>query len=175
MHETDLSLSRPQDRIAPARSVARKAIRSFAWISRSKLTIGAIAAIYNEDGRILVIKNRLYERGAWGLPAGLSKLNEPTDVTATREVEEEVGLQLPITPDHEVALYRQPWSRHIDVLYRIEKVKEGVLKPGRFEIKDARWVDPDRPGTLTPEASLALEVLRGFRPSGTLLFWRRTP
>ena len=58
---------------------------------------GSVAIIEDGDGRILM-QQRAYPRGRWGLPGGLMELGESTEETARREVFEETGLRLgPLT------------------------------------------------------------------------------
>jgi len=54
---------------------------------------GCIVFIINQSGQILM-QQRKYPRGKWGLPGGLMELGESTEETARREVFEETGLKL---------------------------------------------------------------------------------
>ena len=54
---------------------------------------GCNAIIQNEAGQILM-QQRTYPRGKWGLPGGLMELGESTEETIRREVKEETGLVL---------------------------------------------------------------------------------
>ena len=54
---------------------------------------GCIAFIENPDGQILM-QQRKYPYGKWGLPGGLMELGESTEETVKREVLEETGLKL---------------------------------------------------------------------------------
>jgi len=54
---------------------------------------GCIVFIQNAEGRIL-LQQRKYPYGKWGLPGGLMELGESTEETTKREVFEETGLTL---------------------------------------------------------------------------------
>ena len=54
---------------------------------------GCNAIIRNNAGQIL-LQQRTYPRGKWGLPGGLMELGESTEETIRREVKEETGLDL---------------------------------------------------------------------------------
>jgi 8-oxo-dGTP diphosphatase len=54
---------------------------------------GCGAAIRDETGRLLLIQRlREPEAGAWGLPGGKIDFGERAEVTARREIEEELGI-----------------------------------------------------------------------------------
>jgi len=53
----------------------------------------SIAFIQNSKGQILM-QQRTYPYGKWGLPEGLMELGESTEETVRREISEETGLQL---------------------------------------------------------------------------------
>ena len=54
---------------------------------------GCIAFIYNKQEQILM-QQRKYPYGKWGLPGGLMELGESTEETVRREIFEETGLTL---------------------------------------------------------------------------------
>ncbi|MCL2405759.1 MAG: NUDIX domain-containing protein [Defluviitaleaceae bacterium] len=54
---------------------------------------GCIAAIRNKKGQLLM-QQRTYPHGVWGLPGGLMELGESTIDTVKRKVMEETGLKL---------------------------------------------------------------------------------
>jgi len=58
---------------------------------RPLLLTGAVVIIVDSVGRIL-LQQRTYPSGTWGLPGGLMELGESTEETAEREVYEETGL-----------------------------------------------------------------------------------
>ena len=54
---------------------------------------GSIVFILNAAGEVLM-QQRAYPHGKWGLPGGLMELGESTEETARREILEETGLSL---------------------------------------------------------------------------------
>jgi 8-oxo-dGTP pyrophosphatase MutT (NUDIX family) len=57
------------------------------------ILVGAVVVIVDPQGRIL-LQQRKYPYGAWGLPGGLMELGESAEETARREVMEETNLNL---------------------------------------------------------------------------------
>lgn len=60
---------------------------------RPLILVGAVTVIVDEAGRIL-LQQRKFPKGAWGIPGGLMELGESTEEVARREVYEETGLSL---------------------------------------------------------------------------------
>jgi len=60
---------------------------------RPLIFVGAVVVITDNKGRIL-LQQRKYPNGVWGIPGGLMELGESTEDVARREVYEETGLSL---------------------------------------------------------------------------------
>lgn len=60
---------------------------------RPLIFVGAVAVIVDEVGRIL-LQQRRFPYGSWGIPGGLMELGESTEEVAKREVFEETGLKI---------------------------------------------------------------------------------
>ncbi|MBB2479724.1 NUDIX hydrolase [Bacillus sp. APMAM] len=60
---------------------------------RPLIFVGAVVIILDEQKRIL-LQQRTYPNGVWGLPGGLMELAESVEETARREVLEETGLKV---------------------------------------------------------------------------------
>lgn len=57
--------------------------------------IGAAAAIFDDQGRILLVRHN-YERHNWEIPGGIGEPGESAAETARREVREEIGLDVEV-------------------------------------------------------------------------------
>lgn len=58
---------------------------------RPLIFVGSVVVIVDEQGRIL-LQQRKFPDGVWGIPGGLMELGESTEDVAKREVLEETGL-----------------------------------------------------------------------------------
>ncbi|MGR3764624.1 NUDIX hydrolase [Rossellomorea sp. NS-SX7] len=61
--------------------------------TRPLILPGAVVIIL-DDSKNVLLQQRRYPSGKWGLPGGLMELAESTEETARREVKEETNLQL---------------------------------------------------------------------------------
>ncbi|MCR2822374.1 NUDIX hydrolase [Lederbergia panacisoli] len=60
---------------------------------RPVILVGSVVIVLNEDNEVL-LQQRSYPYGVWGLPGGLMELTESTEDCARREVLEETGLTI---------------------------------------------------------------------------------
>ncbi|MGM8215433.1 NUDIX hydrolase [Bacillaceae bacterium W0354] len=60
---------------------------------RPLIFVGAVCIILDEQHRIL-LQERKFPKGRWGVPGGLMELGESTEDVARREVKEETGLSI---------------------------------------------------------------------------------
>ncbi|MFD1204625.1 MULTISPECIES: NUDIX hydrolase [Sporosarcina] len=60
---------------------------------RPLIFVGAVTIIVDEKGRLL-LQQRKFPHGAWGITGGLMELGESTEDVARREILEETGLQV---------------------------------------------------------------------------------
>ena len=101
------------------------------------------AIIFNGAGRILLIHQ---QKGHWGFPKGHMEKGETEEMTALREIKEEVGLDVEIdTGFREVTRY-SPYPGVVkDVVYFAARVKGGISPRVRLQPEEVigyEWVTP---------------------------------
>ena len=60
---------------------------------RPLILVGSVVIIIDEKGRLL-LQERQFPKGAWGIPGGLMELGESTEDVAKREIFEETGYKI---------------------------------------------------------------------------------
>jgi 8-oxo-dGTP pyrophosphatase MutT (NUDIX family) len=100
---------------------------------------GAAAVIFDDDGRILLVKEN-YGRRRYGFPGGAVEPGEPPDDAVLRELQEETTLEAAV--DHLVGLYRleNGFSVH---LFRCRIIAGTAAVPDTDEIAEVGWYEPD--------------------------------
>jgi 8-oxo-dGTP pyrophosphatase MutT (NUDIX family) len=115
-----------------------------AHIGYVSASVGADAAIFDDDDRILLV--RRVDDGRWGLIAGWVDSNESPEATVVREIEEEVGLQA--TVDELVGVFFRPASFDglphgtVSIVY-LCSVIGGTLRTQPHEVHEAVYCAVD--------------------------------
>jgi len=108
-----------------------------------KLIEAGGGVVENPDGKIILI----YRNGFWDLPKGKKEPEEPIEITALREVKEEVGLTElePITfIDYSYHIYKlnNEWILKKTAWYTMKTDDEPALIPQTIEgIEKAIWIN----------------------------------
>jgi 8-oxo-dGTP diphosphatase len=132
----------------------RRVVRTLA----PSFTVGAICLVERSDGALLLVRQSY--RNRWGVPGGLLKKGETSDVAARREVLEEVGLEIELLGEPAVVVDPEP--RRVDLVYRARPVDEGAtdqVAPSSPEIVEARWFPAAELPELQAETATALVAL----------------
>jgi NAD+ diphosphatase len=99
-----------------------------------------IVLIINDKEEALLAHNRNFAAGVYSLIAGFNEAGENLEATITREVREEVGLEL---RDINYRL-SQPWPFPNSLMLGFTaRYASGTLKVDGVEIEDARWFTRD--------------------------------
>lgn len=88
------------------------------WCGNTKFLVGAVGVIFDEAGRVLLVKHTYRNRYPWGLPGGWVRGRERLEEALEREVAEETGLRIRVGEVfHTRSGYRRP---QLDVSFLCE-------------------------------------------------------
>jgi ADP-ribose pyrophosphatase YjhB (NUDIX family) len=112
---------------------------------------GASVIAEDEQGRVLLVRHS-YMPG-WSLPGGGVGRNEPPEVAAVREMQEEVGLTSSAPPEF-LGLYTRKvaWFSNVIALYRLRDVRI-AFRPN-LEVREVMFCDPSSPPADTQAGTL---------------------
>lgn len=112
-------------------------------ILQPHVTVGAVGAVFDAQGRLLLVEHVFHPRFPWGLPGGWMGRREAPGDTVRREVIEETGLHVEIVKP--LAIVPTVMLRnHLDVAFLCELApeSEGAQVKLSGELLDYRWADP---------------------------------
>ncbi len=61
------------------------------WLSQAKFMVAVAAVVFDEQGRVLLLRHRFWPEGSWGLPGGYVRRGEDLEAALARELREETG------------------------------------------------------------------------------------
>ncbi|WP_455660911.1 NUDIX hydrolase [Pradoshia sp.] len=116
---------------------------------RPLILVGCVVVIVDERGRLL-LQERVYPEGTWGLAGGLMELGERAEETAVREVREETGLEVKDLkminvysgPEHFAVAQNGDEFYMVTCAYYARHYK-GELKVDLTESLQVRFFEPD--------------------------------
>ena len=103
------------------------------------VTVGVVGAVFNDDGRLLVVEHVFHPLFPWGLPGGWMMRNENPDETVRREVSEETSLRIEVVKPLLIK-HTSHLSRHLDMAYLCYAPRGDVTLSS--ELLSYDWVDP---------------------------------
>jgi 8-oxo-dGTP diphosphatase len=120
------------------------------------VTVGAVGAVVDPAGNVLLVKHVFHPKHPWGLPGGWMNRGETPDQTVQRELREETGLHVNVL--FPLIFTTTPYlTNHLDAAYlcRVDSVTPEVhLTP---ELLDYRWFAPSE--SFPPMSSFHRRVL----------------
>ncbi|HJZ81553.1 MAG TPA: NUDIX hydrolase [Pyrinomonadaceae bacterium] len=109
-------------------------------IGQKRFTVTTAAAIFNEQGEVLLLEHVFRPDSGWGMPGGFLNNREQPEEGLRRELREEIGVEL----DDVRLLFARGLGRlrQIEIYFLATAV--GAPQPRSFEIKRAEWFALDK-------------------------------
>ena len=118
----------------------------FTRIGQKRFTVTTAVAIFDDQGKVLLLEHVFRPDSGWGLPGGFLTSREQPEAGVRREIREEIGIEL---EDVELLFARSLGRlRQIEIYFRARAA--GIPQPRSFEIKRAQWFTRD---ALPPDLS----------------------
>ena len=109
-------------------------------IVHARFMVSVIGVIFDDDGRVLVLRHRFWNGQGWGLPSGYARNGETLEAALARELREETGYEIDDVRLLQVRSGRLPW---IEVAFRA-RLTGGTRHLDSREILAAVFVAPEQ-------------------------------
>jgi len=106
-------------------------------VTNARFTVTAGALIFNDAGKVLLLKHRFRAGSGWGLPGGFLKKGEQPLDALKRELREEIALEVDDAQIFTARSFRKP--RQVEVLFRCRANVD--VTPQTIEVERAEWFD----------------------------------
>ncbi|HSD47004.1 MAG TPA: NUDIX hydrolase [Pyrinomonadaceae bacterium] len=108
-------------------------------VTQQRFTVTAGALIFNNDGKVLLLKHRFRAGSGWGIPGGFLELGEQPEEAMRRELREEIGLEVERVEIFTSRSFKRP--RQVEILFRGRANSD--VKPLTIEVERAEWFSLD--------------------------------
>ncbi|WP_026269744.1 NUDIX domain-containing protein [Salinispora arenicola] len=141
--------------------------------SANSLVVAVTVFVQDDQGRVLLIRRS--DNGLWALPGGAQDVGESTAQAATREVQEETGLNVePIKisgiysdPAHVIAYDNGEVRQEFSICLRARTIS-GKIRTSN-ESTEVRWVEPAAIDDLPIHPSMLLRIKHGLERNAPYL------
>jgi 8-oxo-dGTP diphosphatase len=105
------------------------------WLLQAKFVVGVVGVISNDAGEVLLLRNRYWTPGSWGLLSGYCHARETVEEALARELREETGYEL---ADVQVLRVISGYRLRLEVVFRA-RLAGGALRVDPVEVLEARF------------------------------------
>ena len=134
------------------------------WLILPKFLVGAVAVVFDSEGRVLLFRHTYRQRYPWGLPGGWLKNQESAIDAVEREIYEESGYE--IRALYPLVIGGDPDQRRLDLIFLCE-LAGGEFRPSGEVEEAAFFLSESLPGQVEPfhvkVVQYAAEVLQEDR------------
>jgi mutator protein MutT len=104
-------------------------------LTQTRFTVTAGALIFNNEGKVLLLKHRFRAGSGWGIPGGFLEVGEQPEEAMRRELREEIGLEVEQVEILTSRSFKKP--RQVEILFRCRA--DADVKPLTIEVERAEW------------------------------------
>jgi len=127
------------------------------WLFSAKFFVDVHGTVFDEAGRVLLVRARLGEKDEWSLPGGIVKRGETWDAGFAREVKEETGV---ILRDARLLYVLSGYKLRVEAYFSAQ-ADGGVLHADSWEVLEAGWFAPDAlPARVAGQHRQVIELAR---------------
>jgi 8-oxo-dGTP pyrophosphatase MutT (NUDIX family) len=109
------------------------------WLLNAKFSVGVSGVVFDDEGRVLVLKHTFRRRYPWGLVSGWVKGGESLEAALLREIQEETKLSIAV--ERLLVVRCDRLFLFLEAVYLCRSLG-GAFVPSN-EITEARWCHPD--------------------------------
>ena len=117
------------------RSLPARVRRWSMRVAHARFTVTAGALIFDDAGKVLLLKHRFRAGSGWGLPGGFLEHGEQPLDALKRELREEIGLEVETAEIYATRSFKKP--RQVEILFLCRA--NGDVKPQAMEVERAEW------------------------------------
>jgi mutator protein MutT len=104
-------------------------------VTQTRFSVTAGALIFNNEGKVLLLKHRFRAGSGWGIPGGFLEPGEHPEEAMRRELREEIGLEVEQVEIFTSRSFTKP--QQVEILFRCRA--DADVKPLNMEVERAEW------------------------------------
>ena len=144
---------------------ARWVVRGVARVVAPRHPVGAVGAVFDAGGRVLIVEHAFRTDYPWGLPGGWVEPGEDPRATVARELQEELGLDVEVRDLLGCGVIRRVRTSthpvHLGLAYYCRLRSPGSVPS--TEVLGYEWADPSEPTqALEPFQRQAIVLAHGL-------------
>ncbi|MBN1373095.1 MAG: NUDIX domain-containing protein [Anaerolineaceae bacterium] len=127
------------------------------WLFSAKFFVDVHGTVFDQAGRVLLVRARLGAKDEWSLPGGIVKRGETWEVGFAREVREETGVSI---RDARLLYVLSGYKLRVEAYFTAQSVGS-ELHVDSWEVLEASWFAPDAlPACVAGQHRQVIELAR---------------
>ena len=127
------------------------------WLFNAKFFVDVHGTVFDEAGRVLLVRARLGVKDEWSLPGGIVKRGETWEAGFAREVKEETGV---ILRDACLLYVLSGYKLRVEAYFKAQ-AGGGELHADSWEVLEAGWFAPNAlPARVAGQHRQVIELAR---------------